>query len=234
MRLGDGNLRAVDGQVVAARAGDVAQVDHERAVAHDELLGVELLGDVRKPPAHVVDALGRVVDEVVVKDLHIHDVVGGEADDAVRRLEGEHGAGGVFQPGDGLVQHIVDGELVRGLDDEVQRVHLVALDGELGHVRHENQHGIGVDFAHDARDLQPVELVHADVHEHDVEVLRAADEVQRRIEHAEHVGFFLLPEILCDECAQRGGVIRVVVHNSQQQHDAFTPLRVKIRLREVI
>ena len=101
--------------------------------------------------------------------------------------------------------------MVSWLDDEIQRIHLVALDGELRHVGDENQHGIGVDFAHDARHFQPVQLIHADIHKHDVVVLGAADEIQRAVEDVNHIRLTVLLEVGIDKRLERAGIAAFII-----------------------
>ena len=158
----------------------------------------------------------------MIEDFHILDVIGGKADDPVPRLNGDLAAGGVFQPADGLVQHVIDGELIRRLHDKVQRIHLIALNGKLRHGRDENQHRAGIDFPHKPCHLKPIQLIHTDVHENNVIVFCAANEVKGRIKHADHAGTIAPMKIIRNQCIQRCGILRVIIDNRQQQHDVFT------------
>ena len=77
----------------------------------------------------------------------------------------------------GLVHAHAEVEVGDGLDDEVERVDLVAAHGVLGEVGHKDDGGHLVVGAQEVRGLHAVDAGHLDVHEHEVEALLGELEV---------------------------------------------------------
>lgn len=166
-------------QLLAVDLPDVVRIDQKAGVAPHEIVCMQRLLQTAERPVFGVHRVHGVVGQLMPAHLDVEDVIGGLLHQAICVVDDDRATGRGFDHPDGLLQLHRQPLVGDGLDDVVQRVHLVGLDGELHHGGDEDQHGAAVMPAHLHGGLHAAEIGQHDVHEHDVEGLALIQEVQR-------------------------------------------------------
>ena len=109
-----------------------------------------------------------MIDKLMAHDLNVDDFCGVDVAQALPRLDGD--ARPLLARGriHGAAELEREGGVAHRLHDEVDGAHLIAFDGVLGHVGHEDDLGGDACLAQHARRIHAIDLVHLDVEQDDV------------------------------------------------------------------
>ena len=133
------------------------------------MVGIQLLFSPGQAPPHRVLLGGGVVIEHPVAGLQIQDIAGvQQLHPAARKLQGHLPTLAALHPLDGPGELGAERPIADRLEHIIQRVHLVPLDGVLGHVGHEHQHHIRVHRTDALRRPEAAQPGHFHIQKNDV------------------------------------------------------------------
>lgn len=193
------------------------------------MVGRQLLLRLLHCPTQGKLPLVGVVMQDMVLNLHIVDVPGLQHLDAACQRQDDALPLPALRPADGLGQLHGEHVIVHRLQQEVQRVHLVAVDGVLSHLGDEHQHRLLVHLPDAPGRFHAVHIRHGDVQQDDV-ILRPIVLYQIHSAgeagdlHLRGVGLPILPQKL----RQLRTGFRFVLCNSNPQHGIHPLLIQKI------
>lgn len=213
---------------VLIHLGHIGQVHQAPVAAPAEMVGRQLLLRLLHCPTQGKLPLVGVIVQDMVLNLHIVDVSGLQHLDAACQRQDDALSLPALRPADGLGQLHGEHVVVHRLQQEVQRVHLVAVDGILGHLGDEYQHRLFVHLSDVSGCFHAVHIRHGDVQQDDV-ILRPI--VLYQIHPAGKAGDFHLHgvglPILPQKLRQLRTGFRFVLCNGDLQHGASRPSLIR-------
>ena len=122
----------------------MAQIDQIALVAPGKMVGGQVLLRLEQTAAHRPCPGRGVVMQQPVARFQIQDVIGGQQLHAAAHLQGDLSAAPAADTLQRAVQLCAELVVADGLEHKIQRIDLIAAYGILCHIRHKNQHHIGV------------------------------------------------------------------------------------------
>ncbi|SBV93948.1 hypothetical protein KL86CLO1_10447 [uncultured Eubacteriales bacterium] len=196
----------------------MVQINEIAGVAQGETVGLQQLPRVGQRVPGLNGSLLRVVKEPVPVNLQIVDIRDVELPRSA--LGAKHEPGALLAAGGGhrLLQLEGEGIVTHGLDHEVRRLYLVALNCVLGHVGDEDEDALAPQVPEPLGSLHAAQVRHLDVHQHDVPVRPRGEEVEAVPEGSDLELFAILalePLEVARQLLRHGGL---VIHNGYFQH----------------
>lgn len=180
---------------------------------------------VRQAPPHADIAVDRVVDEVVANDLYIADVGDADMVAALGVADVQVAAAAQRNARPDAVHHGRKCGVRNGLDQKIERKHLIPLERELLEVGDEHERNLGVECAQPLGRLHAVHVRHFDVHEDDVCIpLVLFKKIQTIAEHRHAERLAALFAITLQISADARRLCRVIFYDRNSDHTLLPPV----------
>lgn len=224
-----------DEQDVPLDAAKKVQVDEVTdAAARKPRRGERLLYVSQHSPARIFSVL-RVKDERMVEHLHI--VKLGRGDALQVAVEGDkHVRAPVRLCAAKPVHPHLYFIIIDGLEQIIERVHLVPVDGIARHARREDERNVRVVLAHALRRGDAVDATFPQLYIHKYDVIHRPIARQKRLRIVETLDLQLFPRLLpvsLQDCRKVFGVPLVVLYDRNRKHIPL-PLFTRFRNGNII
>ena len=141
----------------------MCQVQEIALVAAEEVVALQLLLRVLDGPGADILILRGVVNEAVALALHKGNVLHRQLHSPSFDGDGDIGALPAAHPAQRPAQPLGEGGVAHRLEHVVQRVHLIASDGVLGHVGNKDDDDLRVGAADQLRGGHSIQKAHLDI-----------------------------------------------------------------------